>query len=110
MALLAGPTRNIIEQDPDDILDYVADFGHLLVGDDIINGISVLATGVTVASFAYNAAPITIDEYGTLPIRTAVVFWLTGGTVGVPGKVRVRIVSAAGRSYDVSYEIVLKQR
>jgi hypothetical protein len=110
MSLLAGPTRNIIEQDPDDVLDYIADFSQLLVGGDVINAIAVSNAGINVVTFEYNAEPITIDGYGVLPIRTAVVFWLTGGVVGVPGKVSVRITSAAGRSYEVSYGIVLKQR
>lgn len=109
MSLLVGPTRNIIEQDPDDNLDYVADFSAALAGDTI-NTVSVTGTGVTVGSVVKNTSPIEVDEYGTLPVGSAVTFWLTGGTVGVPATVRVRVVSTLGRSIDMTYVVVLKQR
>ena len=84
--LIAGkPTTN---RDPNDVLDYYADFTSWLpVGDTITSHTVVDVTGgITIDSSDVSAGVVRV--------------WVRGGTIGTPASFTVRIVTAGGRTKD----------
>lgn len=108
MAFLIGPTRQIIQQDPDDNLDYLIDLSDWL-GSGTASGVTVIASGVT-ATALINPTPITVDEYGEIPAARSITLTVSGGTVAMEAGITLRVTTAAGKSLDLSYTVVIKPR
>lgn len=94
--LVAG--KPTITKDPDAVLDYAVDFTEWLkpLDGDTIASHEVIVTGVTLTQSAHS--------------NTAVVFWVSGGTVGQPASAVVRITTYAGRIDDRTVFFKIKQR
>lgn len=85
------------DKDPDEVLDYALDWTDRLAGDTIASSTAVLDSGdVTIDSQGYSSAVHTV--------------WLSGGTAGTVAHITMRIVTAAGRTYDESLKIKVKER
>lgn len=102
-------TSPSIQHDPDSTLDWVLDLGAWLAGD-AIDGVptaTVVDGDVQAFSAAANAAPIYVSEapgkIRVLPARSAIVFWLTGGSAD--SRVRLRFTTLAGRTQDVTIAV-----
>ena len=94
--LVAG--KPTIEKDPDAELDYIVKFGDWLEpnADSIEQVLSVIAVGVTIDS---------ADVLGS-----NVVLWVSGGEVGQPASVTVRVRTTGGRVDDRTIHFKIKQR
>jgi len=94
--LVAGKPTTV--RDPDDVLDYYADFTKWLLptGDTITSHTIVDVTGgITVDSSA--------ESLGVVQV------WVSGGTIGTPASVTVRIVTAGGRTKDQTLYFKVKK-
>jgi hypothetical protein len=107
MPLINGPTQKIIQQDPEDNIDYIVDMSEVFAGA-AIDSVTVTAEGVT-ATAVITTIDVEIPDHIVVPAGRAFVLWLTGGQVGVPGRVRLRVVSGV-RVLNFSYGVVLKKR
>jgi len=97
-----GPAIN---KDPDDKLDYVIDLSEWLAGDTIASVVAATEEGdVEIDSYAPNLAPLVVTErhrQRALPERSAIILWLSGGTV--PSRVSARCTTVTGRRKDTSF-------
>jgi len=85
-------------KDPDAVLEYTVDWSVWLESGETIGSHSVIAdTGITVDSSAI------VDN-------TAVMIWLSDGTVGQYYRVTCRIVTTAARTDDRSITIQVEER
>lgn len=87
-----------ILKDPNAVLDYTMSWAAWLVaaGNDTIASVVSVGDAVTVNSTTNNATTVTI--------------WVSGGTVGVRGSVRVRITTVGGRTDDRTVYFKIKER
>ena len=108
MSFLIGPTRQIIQQDPDDILDYFVDLSDWL-GGGAISTAAVFATGVT-ASVAVNVNAVDLGDYGSVPGGRSVTITVSGGAPAVPAVITLRVATQSGNSFDLTYTVVIKSR
>jgi len=104
-----------IVKDPDAVLDYVLDMQPFLADGDTLKTapLTVEVAGVTLGSYAVNAAPLTVVENGAsrdIPAFKAVVLWLSEGATGTTGLVTTRFSTNYGRTKDVSFRVVIKQQ
>ena len=84
-------------KDPDAVLDYQWDWASWLPTGDTIASATVTAdAGLTVASSSATS--------------TAVLAWLSGGTVGQSYTVQCRVTTVQGRTDDRSFPIAVMQR
>ena len=84
-------------KDPQEVLDYVTDWGSWLGADTISS-----------SNFTVDDAGITKDSQ-TNNTTTATV-WLSGGSVGSTYRVRNTIVTAGGRTAERTLEIKVENR
>ena len=95
-------------KDPSAVLDYRFDWRALANGYGTANW---LATGETIIDTTVTAdAGITVDSSSVVSDDTAVVVWLSGGTVGGRQRVTCHIVTSAGREDDRTITILTVQR
>lgn len=88
-----------IIKDPDAELDYLFDWSDWLVDGDTISVKAVIPE-----------IGITVKSSEIVDVNTAVVVWLSGGTVGRGYNVVCRITTAAGRIDDRTLRAIVKQR
>lgn len=89
--------RQVIEKDPNEVLDYSVNWtAYLALTSDSISSQQIVQSGLTLGSSTFAGA-----------IQTA---WLSGGTVGEKVQVTFRIVTTGGRTVDRSIYIKLKER
>jgi len=84
-------------KDPNDVLDYEIDWGAWL-GTDTITATPVVWT-----------VPAGVTLVAQSQTTTKTVVWISGGTVGEHYRIECRIVTAAGRITDESFELVVRQ-
>lgn len=106
MPIIIGPTRRIILQDPDDSRDYLIDTTELFAGDPVDS--ATLITSNITATADISVADFEVEDYGIIPAGRAVTLWVSGGQVGLPGKITLRLESGS-RRMDLTYNVVLKQ-
>lgn len=82
-----------IQKDPDSVLDYAVDWSDWLAGDTITTADFTVPAGLTRQSQNASATVATV--------------WLAGGTAGATYSVNCRIVTAAGRTADRSFRVVM---
>src|SRR3990170_4589141 len=92
---------DIIQQDPNDLLDYVFDFAALTNGTGPSDW---LAAGETITAHTVTPAPVgfTVNSSSITDAGTSVTVWLTGGVSGTLYTVTVHIDTSDGRSKDES--------
>lgn len=103
MGFIVDSTGASIEKRAGATLDYVLDLSRWLAGDRLSASVAPVVTAVSpgdVAPFSIgrNLAPIAVIENGVrrvIPVASAVVLWLTGGTVDTD--VDVTVTTEAGR-------------
>ena len=88
-----------ITKDPSAVLDYPIDFTAWLAAaaDSIVSVTFPNTVGVSVTSSSFAGGKI-------------VVVWVSGGTVGSPASVTVRITTAGGRTDDRTIYFKIKER
>lgn len=86
-----------IERDPNDVLDYYANFNDWLdVGDTITSHTIVDVTGgITINSSDVAAGVVRV--------------WVSSGVIGTPASFTVRIVTAGGRTKDQTLYFKVKK-
>ena len=102
-----GLTRVSIIRDADSKLDYIVDLSDWLAGDTL-SAVTSEVVGATVTSCTVNVAPLSIEGYGTISARTAVITWLQGGATGVNGHLKLHVTTLAGREDDFSFQLVTR--
>ncbi len=102
-----GPTGVKIIRDADSKLDYIVDLAEWLSGDTL-SAVSYEVSGATVNSCTINVAPLSIADYGTINVGTAVITWLQGGATGVNGHLRLHVTTVAGREDAFTYQLVTR--
>lgn len=107
-------TENAFVKDPDDVLDYIIDLSSWLAGDTITTVTASCVQGdVVIDSAEVNATAFDVREpYGsrTIGARSAVIVWLSAGTLNTTAQVTAHLVTAAGRESDKSFLLRIKQR
>jgi len=78
---IAVAGKATIDRDPNDELDYTLDWGPFLA----LSGNDTIASVTT--------AEVDVDVYATTHDDTTTTIWVRGGTAGIRGSVRVRIVT-----------------
>lgn len=94
-------------KDPQSVLDYRFDWAALTNGFGVANW---LATGEAIIDFTITVTGLTLDSASTVSDDTAVVAWLSGGTVGEFYNVTCHIVTSAGREDDRTMSFRLVER
>lgn len=93
----------LVLKDPDAVLDYRFDAKAQTNGtgnEDFLTGSD------TIASFSITAeAGLTVDSSSKVDDDTAVIAWLSGGTLGQAYLVNCRINSSAGRTQDKTIRV-----
>lgn len=93
----------LVLKDPDAFLDYRFDAKAQTNGT---GNEDFLTASDTIASFAVTAdAGLTVDSTSKVDDDTAVVVWLSGGTLGEAYLVNCRITTAAGRVQDKTIRV-----
>lgn len=77
-----------LDKDPDARLDYRFDF------------VDFLETGETITDQVVVASGCTVESFGTVDNGTAVVAWISGGTLGTVVHATCHITTSAGRQND----------
>lgn len=90
--------RPTIDKDPNAVLDYAPDFTDWL---DLITD--------TIASHTATAAGGVVVDSSSVVGKTVVV-WVSGGTVGTPASVTVRITTVGGRIDDRTIYFRIRER
>lgn len=83
-------------KDPDEVKDYSIDWSARLAGDTINSVTWTVPTGLTKDSQSLSGA-----------IATA---WFSGGTAGTTYQIGCRVVTAGGRTYDVTVRLRVRSR
>lgn len=83
------------EKDPADVIDYPVDFGPLLQTDTISTA-TVVGTNVTINSSSTSGNIVTV--------------WVSGGTHGCTGEVKITIVTAGGRTFERTFNIKVEDK
>jgi hypothetical protein len=87
-------------KDPDDVLDYLVDFG--VDEDDWLGSDTLSAVTWTV--------PTGITKVAQVNTTTTATIWLSGGTAGAVYTIGIRVTTAGGRTKDESLKIRIAQR
>ncbi len=83
-------------KDPDSVLDYSIDWSQWLAGDTLVSSSWTVPSGITIDSDTNDTTSTTI--------------WVSGGTVGVTYNLQNRIVTAVGRTKDVSIDVPVAEQ
>lgn len=84
-------------KDPSDVLDYTRDWStDLVTGETISTSTWTVPTGITKDSDSND------DDTATI--------WLSGGTHGTDYEVANKIVTSAGRTYERTFRIQVRER
>lgn len=95
-------------KDPSAVLDWRFDWNALANGYGDSNW---LVSGETITSYTITAdSGITVDSDELVSDDTAIVVWLSGGTVGTSYDVVCHIVTSAGREDDRTITIKVMDR
>ncbi len=86
-----------IDRDPNAVLDYKVDFTLWLD-----------AMSDTLASHTTTPTDVVVDSSSI--VGKSVVLWISGGTVGTPGSVKIHVVTTGGRSDDRTIYFKIKER
>lgn len=112
MGFIVDESGASIEKRSAATLDYIIDLSRWLAGDRVSATVapqaSVDSGDVTPFSAGRNLLPITVIEDGArrvIPAESAVVLWLTGGTLNTV--VRVHVTTADGRVEDFTFTVVI---
>lgn len=93
----------LIEHDPQAVLDYSFDFAVPNMRGETWLG------GDTIADATVTCADVTVTVSGVVHDDTKVTCWVTGGTLGMVG-LRCHILTLAGREDDRTLWMTIKQR
>ena len=85
-------------KDPDETLDYPIDWSH------------VLTTGETVASAAWDVPTGLTQPRAPTLVTPLTTVWLSGGTDGVSYIVGCLMTTSAGRVFDRSFTLKVRQK
>lgn len=99
-----------VEADPDSVLDYSVSFADWLGSDTISTATWSADPGITVTGAAVNVGSITDRNGKVHPANTVATATLSGGSAGSSYQVRVRVVTAGGRTDDRTFEYRVRQR
>lgn len=99
-----------VEADADSVLDYSVSWADWLGADTIATATWTADPGITVSGAAVNAGSITDRNGKVHPANTVATATLSGGSVGGAYQVRVRVVTAGGRTDDRTFEYRVRQR
>ena len=91
-------------KDPNEVLDYLVDYSARLDGDTISTHEAFTADA--------NGEPVTVDLEvdSSSSDDDTVTVWLSGGELGATYYVCTRVVTAAGRTMDQSFRVVVEVR
>lgn len=83
-------------KDPTAVLDYTVDWAAWLDGDTIATATWAVSEGIVIVSETSGPTSATV--------------WLSGGAVGEELTVTSRVVTAAGRTDERSFRLLIQQR
>ena len=83
-------------KDPDSVLDYSIDWSQWLASDTLVSSNWTVPSGITIDSNTNDTTSTTI--------------WVSGGTVGVTYSLQNRIVTALGRTKDVTIDVPVAEQ
>ena len=83
-------------KDPDETLDYGADWSDPLAGDTIALSAFTVPTGLTKQSEANTTTTATV--------------WLTGGTLGANYEILNRVTTSGGRIMDQTFKLAVRRK
>ena len=108
-AFLRDAAGDYIVKDPDAVLDYSLAWDEWLDGDTISSASWTVASGLTKGSESINSGAVTLNGVPR-PASSVTTVWLSGGTAGTNYTVTCRIVTAAGRTEDRSFQVRVAAR
>jgi hypothetical protein len=93
--------KRSIEKDPNDVLDYTADWSEWLAAssNDTINSVAWSITGPDSTLTVSNQTQTT----------TSATVWLSGGAVGGTYAVRCRVTTVGNRTKDNTFYVKIKE-